>query len=328
VSEVQVFSPDGEPVRKWKVNFLGQSINAGPNGSVFVAGDGRIAQFDKAGTLMTEAELPMVTTLLKDAAKLKKQAEEQLKEAVQSSEAMVKQFRDRREKLLKKDTDGKITQAEKQQLRSLEQNVKVYEQMAEEAKKRTVDDVVRDLTGRLRIVNAVTATDKDVYVVTGEPKGYGYAVWRMGHDFKDAKQVLGGLRGCCGQMDVQARGDELLVAENCSHAVGRYTRDGKKLGTFGKRGQETDPTCFGGCCNPMNVRVTADGSVYTAESEGHVKLFSPTGEFVAAVGTAKLKGGCKNVALAASADGEKVYFCDQPGSRIIVLAKKAAKAAE
>src|SRR6266480_7661677 len=29
VSEVQVFSPDGAPVRKWKVTFLGQSINAG-----------------------------------------------------------------------------------------------------------------------------------------------------------------------------------------------------------------------------------------------------------------------------------------------------------
>src|SRR4051794_10815789 len=27
-SEVQVFKPDGQPVRKWKVDFLGQSINA------------------------------------------------------------------------------------------------------------------------------------------------------------------------------------------------------------------------------------------------------------------------------------------------------------
>ena len=26
-------------------------------------------------------------------------------------------------------------------------------------------------------------------------KGYGYAIWRMGHDFKDARQVLGSVRG-------------------------------------------------------------------------------------------------------------------------------------
>jgi hypothetical protein len=327
-SEVQVFSPDGEPLRKWKVSFVGQSINAAPDGSVLVAGGGRIARFDKSGKAVAEVELPQVAALLKDNDALRKQAEEQLKEEIESNEQMVKQFKDRKEQLVKKDTDGKITEAEKQQLQVLNMNLTMYEQMAAQTKKRTVHDVVASLTSRLRIVNAVTATDKDVYVVTGEPKGYGYAVWRMGHDFKDAKQVMGGLRGCCGQMDVQARGGELFVAENCSHAVGRYTRDGKKLGTFGKRGQEMEPGCFGGCCNPMNVCVRADGGVYTAESEGHVKLFDAKGEFVALVGTAQLKGGCKNVAVAASPDGEKVYFCDQPGSRIIVLAKKAAKAAE
>jgi sugar lactone lactonase YvrE len=326
VSEVQVYSPAGDLVRKWKVNFLGQSINAGPAGSVLVAGDGQIARFDKTGKTVAAVELPQVAALLKDGEKLRKDAAEQLAEQIKDNDAMVKQFKERYEQLLKKDTDGKITQAEKQQLRELKENARVYEEMAAQTKKRTVDDVVRDLTSRLRIVNAITATEKDVYVVTGEPKGYGYAVWRMDPEFKAAKQVMSGLRGCCGQMDIQARGDELFVAENCSHAVGRYTRDGQKLGTFGKRGQETEPACFGGCCNPMNVRVTADGSVYTAESEGHVKLFNAKGDFVCLVGTAKLQGGCKNVAVAASPDGEKVYFCDQPGSRILVLAKKAAKA--
>lgn len=34
----------------------------------------------------------------------------------------------------------------------------------------------------------------------------------------------------------------------------------------------------------------------------------------------KLTGGCKNVAVAASPEGDQVYFCDLPGSRIIVLA--------
>ena len=51
--------------------------------------------------------------------------------------------------------------------------------------------------------------------------------------------------------------------------------------------------------------------------------FNAAGEFVALIGTAKLTGGCKNVAVAASPSGDRVYFCDLPGSRIIVLAQKS-----
>ena len=36
----------------------------------------------------------------------------------------------------------------------------------------------------------------------------------------------------------------------------------------------------------------------------------------------KLTGGCKNVAIAVSADGNKLYFCDQPGSKFHIFEKK------
>jgi len=65
--------------------------------------------------------------------------------------------------------------------------------------------------------------------------------------------------------------------------------------------------------------------IYTAESEGFIKLFGPDGKWQAAVGGCTLTGGCKNVSLAVSPDGNTVYFCDQPGSRIIVMARKAEK---
>jgi hypothetical protein len=325
VSEVQVFSPTGDPVRKWKVNFLAQSINAGPDGAVFVAGDGRIAKFDKAGQPVTEIELPQVAALLKDSDKLRKQATEQLAQEVESYEQMAKQFKDQQDRLKKKDTDGTLTQNEKAQLRALDQNVRIYDQMAKQTKSKSVDAVIVAMTSGLRTINALAVTEKDVFVVCGSTKGQGYAVWRMSPDFKDAKEIIPSVMGCCGQMDIQARGDDLFVAENCSHAVGKYTRDGKKLAAFGKKGQNLEPECFGGCCNPMNVRVGTDGSVYTAESEGFIKLFNSKGEYVTCVGAATLKGGCKNVAVAVSPDGEKVYFCDQPGSRILVLAKKTVK---
>ena len=325
VSEVQVYSPNGTMVRQWKVNFLAQSINSGPAGTVFIAGDGRIAKFTKSGKTIAEVELPQVAALLKDSEKLRKQAKAQLEQEIESYQQMAKQFKDRQDRLKKKDTDGTISQNEKAQLRALEQNIRLYEQIAEQTKKKTVDQVVVSMTNGLRTINAVAVTEKDIYVVCGATKGHGYAVWRMTPDFKDAMEIIPSVIGCCGQMDIQARGDDLFLAENCSHAVGRYTRDGKKVGSFGKRGQNLEPECFGGCCNPMNVRVTSDGSVYTAESEGHIKLFNSKGEFAACVGTATLKGGCKNVAVAVSPDGSKVYFCDQPGSRILILAKKTAK---
>ncbi|HEX4588721.1 MAG TPA: hypothetical protein VH120_02250 [Gemmataceae bacterium] len=325
VSEVQVFSPAGDLVRQWKVNFLAQSINGGPGGSVLVAGDGRLAKFDKDGKPVSEVELPQVVALLKDSAKLRQKAKEQLEQEIQSYEQMAKQFKDQQERLKKKDADDRLNANEKAQLRALEQNVRVYEQIAEQSKQKTLDQVVAAMTSSLRTINAVAATEKDVYVVTGATKGHGYAVWRMDPELKAAEEIIPSVMGCCGQMDIQARGDDLFVAENCSHAVGKYTRDGKKVTSFGKRGQNLEPECFGGCCNPMNCRIATDGSVYTAESEGHVKLFNAKGEFVACVGTASLKGGCKNVAVAVSPDGERVYFCDQPGSRILVLAKKSAK---
>jgi hypothetical protein len=35
-----------------------------------------------------------------------------------------------------------------------------------------------------------------------------------------------------------------------------------------------------------------------------------------------LTGGCKNVAVAVTPDAERVFFCDQPGSKVIILARK------
>ncbi|HLN30152.1 MAG TPA: hypothetical protein VK395_20580 [Gemmataceae bacterium] len=320
-SEVQVFDPQGNSVRKWKVKFLAQSINAGPDGSILVAGDGRIARFDKEGQLLAEAEVPHLALLLKDSKKLRESAAEQLKVEIQSFEQTMKVFEGQKAELEKKDANQRTAQ-EKSQIKMFEMTLKQYEQMADQCRKRTVDQAVAQLTSRLKIINGVAATDHDVFVVCGEVKGYGYAIWRMAPDFTQPKAIVTGLGGCCGQMDIQAQGEEVLVAENTRHRVGRYNRDGKRLGSFGKHGRDGDAECFGGCCNPMNVRIVSGGTVYTAESEGFVKEFSPKGEFVKLVAHATVTGGCKNVAVAATPDGKTVYFCDQPGSQIIILTLK------
>jgi hypothetical protein len=328
-AQVHLFDSSGKPIKDWKVDFHGQSVNCGPDGTIYVAGDGKLAKFDKSGKpIGTTIELPHVAALLKDSEKLRKKAEEQLKREQESFgrsiEAAKKQFGEKVKELETKKAED-LTKTEARQLDQYKKLLEQYAQMEKEYKGRTVDQVLADMTGRVRVINGVAASDKDVFVACGDTEGYGYAIWRLSADMKDAKQVLGGIGGCCGQMDIQCHGPDVLVAENTKHQFGRYDREGKKIGAFGKRGLDTDPACFGGCCNPMNVRACGVGDIYTAESEGVIKRFSPSGEFLETAGVVKLTGGCKNVAVAVSNDAKKIYFCDLPGSKFHILEKNSDK---
>ena len=326
-AEVQVFDADGKPLHDFKVDFHGMAVNAGPDGSVFVAGDGKIAKFDKDGKQVGKtAELPFVAELLKDTDALKAKAEAQLKrekeQFAQSIGDAKKQFTEQIKKLEEKKKEDR-TKAEERQIDQFKKLVEQYDSMEKEQKSRTVEQVLADMTGRVRVTNGIAVSDKDVFVACGDMGGYGYAVWRLSHDLKDPKQVLSGIGGCCGQMDIQCHGPDVLVAENTKKQFARYDREGKKLGGYGKGGADTDPACFGGCCNPMNVRASGTGDVYTAESEGIIKRFSPSGAFLETTGVVKLTGGCKNVAVGVNADASKLYFLDQPGSKFHILEKKA-----
>jgi hypothetical protein len=324
VSEIRVFDGEGDELAKWPLSFTAQSVAVGPTGTIYVAGDGKLARFDAEGKSLGEAVVPHLAEALGDPAKLREKAEQQLKQQIESFATTKKRFEEQLKAIQDKDPE-KRTDLENRQLKSLEANVRAYEQISENYKSQSVETVMEQLTSRLRIINGITVTEKEVFIACGEMKGYGYAIWRTSLDFKDPKQVLGQIGGCCGQMDIQASGNDLFVAENTRHRVGRYDRDGNLVKAFGKKSRESEGDCFGGCCNPMNCRIGAGGVVYTAESEGVVKKWSADGEFLATVGVAKLTGGCKNVAVAASPKGDRVYFCDFPGSRIIILAEKAKK---
>jgi hypothetical protein len=321
--EVQVFDSTGEKVRGWKIDFQCQAINCASDGTVFVAGDGKLATFDAAGQVKSApTDLPFIQRALADAEALRKKAEEQRSSEIQSYEEMVKDVEKQLADLKKKDEE-KLNKVEKQQMMQFEAMITSYKRALDGSKKKKPEEYVNQIVSRVRIINSIAATEKDLYVVCGELQGFGYAVWRMDRSFENAKQVMSGLRGCCGQMDVQCCGDDLIVAQNCEHNVGRYDRDGKKLGTLGRRaGREGSDDGFTGCCNPMNVRADADGRVYTAESEGIVRVFDKDGKAQGILGSVKITGGCKNVAIALSKDGNTVFFCDQPASKIHVMTRK------
>ena len=78
--EVHVYTPDGKPVSHWPVSFHAHSINVGPDGIVYVAGDGKVARFDKGGHAIGEPfELPHIVDVIKDQAGFRKRAEERMK---------------------------------------------------------------------------------------------------------------------------------------------------------------------------------------------------------------------------------------------------------
>jgi len=210
------------------------------------------------------------------------------------------------------------------QLQSVRQMAKMYRQMLDNEKKQSIEDVMREISQRLQRIHGIAAGKNEIFVATAMSKGYGYAIWRMTPDFKDAKQIVTGLSGCCGQIDIQCEGDLIYVAENSRHRVVSYDREGKRVESWGKRDRDGEGAGFGGCCNPMNLAFLADGAVLTSESEGLVKRFSKSGEFLGLVGKAKVSGGCKNVAIGAASDGSRIYFYDLQGSKIIVLSRSAA----
>ncbi len=323
-TEIRLFSSSGKESIRWTVPFTGQSIGVGPRGTIYVAGDGRLAKYDEEGKLLAEVEVPHLAEVLKDQDALKKKAEEQLKQEQASFlnskkvyEQIVKQLEENKER----------SETEEQQLKVYKNYLDNFDANVAARSTRKIEDVIKQITSRLRTINGIAATEKDVYIACGELVGYGYAIWRMDADLTNPERVLGPVSGCCGQMDIQASGDHFYLSENTKKRVAQYDRTGKLVSAFGQSGRESDGLSFGGCCNPMNCRVCATGDILTAESEGIVKRFSATGEFLGLVGYARLTGGCKNVAVAASPKLDRVYFCDLPGSRIIILAAKKTEAA-
>ena len=43
----------------------------------------------------------------------------------------------------------------------------------------TVQSVIDGILGRVKVINSVSANDKELYLVCGENEGYGFGLWRM-----------------------------------------------------------------------------------------------------------------------------------------------------
>lgn len=186
------------------------------------------------------------------------------------------------------------------------------------------DKMKTSLEARRSEANGLAVTDQDVFVAVPSPSDFSFRVYRFDHALQNSKLVVDKLRGCCGQMDVQANEGKIWIPHNGRHAVESRDRDGKELTKFGTAGK-VKPSDFGGCCEPKSLRVLSSGEILVAESGPPtcIKRFSADGKFLGVIAIAESsKGDCVRVTVERSADGSHYYLMDTQRDAIRVFATK------
>lgn len=236
-------------------------------------------------------------------------------------------------RLLKLDETGKVLASAESPVAKetvvMGQDVEdMVKEMTKQTKRSFKDELARmktSLENRRSNVTGVAVTGQDVFMAVPAPSDFSFRVYRFNRDLAEPKLVVEKLRGCCGQMDIQSHDDKLWIPHNARHKVESHDRDGKELTKFGKEGR-VKASDFGGCCEPKNLRVLADGDILAAESGPPtcIKRFSADGKFkeVIAVVDAS-KGDCVRVTVERSPDGSKYYMLDTTKGAIRVFASKS-----
>ena len=358
-SLLRVFTSEGDQLAEWPLPVPPEAVNVGPKGDVYVGGAGKLLLLDSAGAVTKVCEAPNLAGAKDAAVVIQKKVKEraQLDVAAKQQERIrtsTKRLADLAKKIaiidreLKAiadeastgpDFDAKEEEQREQERKGLlkkraalvrlGKNLKTTiaattgnrgnasgQGPAAEPQPPSIDQLVAVQTR----IASISASTKDVFFACSSSTGSGFDVWRTDLDFEQGRKVGESLRGCCGQMDVQANDNGVYVAENTKHRVSCYTRDGKSVLDFGSRERGSDAS-FEGCCNPMNVAFGPGRSVYTAEAgSGRVKRFSADGTFMELVGAVELVPGCKKVSIAVSPKGDRVYMLDITRGHIVVMA--------
>ena len=322
-SEVRVINSKGEEQSRFSVDFVATTVNVSPDGHIYVGGQGVIAKYDAQGQQLVRRPAPHLDGLSFNEEALAERAKASLAETAKMLEDSLAEMKQKYEST----PEEELPPVERSMKKNFDRYEEMYARQIEQYSNPTdalIEQTITQLTSRKNTINAISANDQYVFVTCPASKGYGFTVWRTDTSLENGQLIVEGLRGCCGQMDVQCCGENLFVAENSRYRVVQYDADGEQVAKFGERSREGDAAGFSGCCNPMNTRLVGD-KLYVAESDGTVKLFNAAGEFQEVLGKASVVSGCKSSIVAASADGATVYYFDVNQSSICVLERRSDK---
>jgi hypothetical protein len=130
-----------------------------------------------------------------------------------------------------------------------------------------------------------------------------------------------------GWLDFDVDSEGVVIATDTGrHRVTSWALDGTPVGSFGKFGMR-DPADFVGCCNPVNLALTPDGKIVTAEKMvARVKVYQPDGRLLAVIGPEHFDPNCVHIHLAVDSKG-RILSAD-PVRREIGVFSLTAKEAE
>lgn len=334
--EIRVLDGEGSLLHTWEVDFKPEAINTAKDGSILVAGQGKLLRLSAEGKVLHQADSPHATAIAENQDKLRAEAENQLKSRSGSLTVQIATYERIINELTEKATKEELNDQENQILEMLPAQLEIFKQRQAnqgpegepKISEKQIEDQMKALTTQKSRVASISTDGKHTYVATPALVGYTYDVWKMDDKFENAEIVVSELRGCCGQMDVQACEAGIFVAENARHRVAAFKSDGTSLTSWGKP-DRSGADGFTSCCNPMNVCFSSCGDVFTAESTtGRIKRFAADGTFKSYVGDVKLVPGCKNVSIAVSADLDKIYMLDMTRGHIVLMERKGEPAAE
>ncbi len=315
VGQIRKLDPEGNLLETWPLEVTPEAIAVGPDGVLYVAGSGKLLKLDAQGAVLLEADAPHAGEARANKEKIREQMREQLEQNRQSMAEILTRYQQQIDQLTAKAEEDR-TEAEQQRLRSLQSVVeRIQPARDEQAENETLDRMIQSKLA----ASSISVTSSDVFVATRALEGYGFDVWRVDDQFENGKKIVTGLRGCCGQMDVQANDAGVYVAENARHRVCHYDRDGQLVTQWGSR-TRTGVEGFGSCCNPMNLAFNSDQDVYTAESTtGRIKRYSANGDLLGLVGQVEIVPGCKKVSIAVSPDSSRIYMLDITRTHIVMM---------
>ncbi len=229
---VQFISPEGKLIRETALPFTPTAINLAPDGTIFVAGVGKMAKLNAAGEIITTADSPHVGDMNTFRQRVEEGFKKQIEEMTGSMKQQVTLLDERLKKLLEK-PEAERTERDKKRIEAVEQQKTVYTdqiKMFEEsyAQSFSGDQAVEQKLG----ITAVAVTSTSVFLCCNAISGYGYEVWKLNHEFSDAEKVVDNLSGCCGQCDIQATESNLILAENTRFLVSLLDHEGNRQKEF------------------------------------------------------------------------------------------------
>ncbi|HMP78112.1 MAG TPA: hypothetical protein PKD54_01550 [Pirellulaceae bacterium] len=338
---LQTYSPEWKLLREIPLDFVPTAVNFDAAGYLYVGGDSVVCKFNPQGQLVQRTSAPNLgdpEAMRAKAEKMLATQQEQMMGSIKNTLAMAEKALKAKEKEAEQGSDEKEDANEEQDdadgevndrdnpfhqypIEQLKMMVASYQEFLSEnaAQFEPTEERINSMIRGMGRITSIAVGDQDVYVTCPAATGFGYDVWRLNLDLQEPVVVKERLSGCCGQMDIQAVGDKLVIAENTRFRVGIYDRDGKPLLDFGKQDRRGEKG-FGSCCNPMNTRCLPNGEILTAESSiGTIKRFDAEGNLVGTVGRARIGGGCKHVALGYDPNRDRYYVMYQDESSICVL---------